>query len=234
MKHDLKKRVFLVQKYYNLMNISLVQRAWRTEFKNEKAPDAKVIKNIINSFEKTGSVIHIPHIVRDPTQKRQEAKNRLKTMVLDFPNLSIRKAASAVGVSPSLAHNIPHDDLHLQPYKFYCWHKIEEKDSSKRVIFAGWFLSLPACTKDFLICTDEAYFYLRLPINKQNNRAWASEQLNEGVEYKLNHKKIMVFSGISASKVYGPYFFEGTVNQLNYVEMLKDFFCRNSWWLLVT
>ena len=56
------------------MNISLVQRAWRTEFKNEKAPDAKVIKNIINSFEKTGSVVHIPRIVRDTTQKRQEAK----------------------------------------------------------------------------------------------------------------------------------------------------------------
>jgi hypothetical protein len=213
MKHDLKKRVFLVQKYYNLMNISLVQRAWRTEFKNEKAPDAKVIKNIINSFEKTGSVIHIPHIVRDPTQKRQEAKNRLKTMVLDFPNLSIRKAASAVGVSPSLAHNIPHDDLHLQPYKFYCWHKIEEKDSSKRVIFAGWFLSLPACTKDFLICTDEAYFYLRLPINKQNNRAWASEQLNEGVEYNTSveytTKKLWLFPEFPRPKFTVPTFLKG-------------------------
>ena len=97
------------------MNHLLVQRVWRTEFKNEKAPDAQVIKNIINSFEKTGSVIDIPRIVRDPTQKRQEAKNKLETMVSDFPNLSIRKAASAVGVSPLLAHNIPHDDLHLKP-----------------------------------------------------------------------------------------------------------------------
>ena len=144
------------------MNISLVQRVWRTEFKNEKAPGANVIKSIINSFEKTGSVIHIPRIVRDPTQKRQEAKNKLETMVSDFPNLSIRKAAFAVGFSPSLAHNILQDDLHTKPYKFHRWRKIDEKDSSKRVIFAEWFLSLPACTKDFFICTEEAYFYLTL------------------------------------------------------------------------
>ena len=202
------------------------QRAWQTDwqFKHEKAPDAKVIKNIINSFEKTGSVKDIPRIVRDPTQKRQEAKNKLETMVSDFPNLSIRKAASAVGVSPSLAHNILHDDLHLKPYKFHRWHKIDKKDFSKRVIFAEWFLSLPACTKDFFICTDEAYFYITLPVNKQNNRTWASEQPNEGVEYKLQLWKNLVWVGISASKVDGPYFFEGTVNQFNYVEMLKDFF----------
>ena len=68
----------MVHKDFNLMNHSLVQRAWWTEFKNEKAPDAKVIKNIINNFEKTGSVVHISRIVRDPTQKRQEAKKSLK------------------------------------------------------------------------------------------------------------------------------------------------------------
>ena len=58
------------------MNHSLVQRVWRTEFKNEKAPDAKAIKNIISNFEKTGSVVHIPRSVRDPTQKRQEAEKK--------------------------------------------------------------------------------------------------------------------------------------------------------------
>ena len=36
----------------------------------------------------------------------------------------------------------------------------------------------------------------------------------------------MVWVGISASKVDGAYFFEGTVNQFNYVEMLKDFFAE--------
>ena len=74
--YDLKKRVFLVQKDYNLMNHSLVQRVWRSEFKTGKAHDAKVIKNIINNFEKTDSVVHIPRSVRDPTQKRQKAKKK--------------------------------------------------------------------------------------------------------------------------------------------------------------
>ena len=66
------------------MNISLVKRVWWTEFKNEKAPDSNVNKNIIDSFEKTGSVVHITCNVLDPTQKRQEAKNKLETMVSDL------------------------------------------------------------------------------------------------------------------------------------------------------
>ena len=44
----------------------------------------------------------------------------------------------------------------------------------------------------------------------------------------------MVWVGISASKVDGPYFFEVTINQFNYVEMLKDFFGRNSSVLLLS
>jgi hypothetical protein len=52
-------------------------------------------------------------------------------MVLDFPNLSIRKAASAIGISPTLAYHIFHDDLHLKPYKLHLWHKLEKKIMKK-------------------------------------------------------------------------------------------------------
>ena len=89
------------------MNQSLVQRVWRTEFKNDKAPDAK-----------------------------------------------------------------HHQQLRKNGFKFHRWHKIDEKDFSKRVIFAELFLSLPVCPKDFFICTDEAYFHITLSVNKQNNRTW--------------------------------------------------------------
>jgi hypothetical protein len=42
---------------------------------------------------------------------------QLETLVNDFLNLSIRKAASAVGVSSKLILIILHDDMHLKPYK---------------------------------------------------------------------------------------------------------------------
>jgi hypothetical protein len=42
---------------------------------------------------------------------------------------------------------------------------------------------------------------------------------------KREEAKVLVWCGISAAKIYGPYFFEETVNQHNYLEMLQNFFC---------
>ena len=224
MKYDLKKRIFLVQKFYELKHICLIQRAYRTKYKSENAPQANTIKNIVSNFEKTGSVAAINPNRNKRSKKREEAKNQLETMVADFPNLSIRKAASAVGVSPKLVYTILHDDLHLKPYKFHEWHKLEYNDYQKRVDFAEWFLSLPPKSKFYLVCSDEAYFYLTLPVNKQNNRQWAISQPSEGVEIPLQDEKILVWVAISATKVYGVYYFESSVKKDNYLEMLQTFF----------
>jgi hypothetical protein len=51
----------------------------------------------------------------------------------DFPQLSIRKAAFAVVVSPTQVHYICNDDLHLKAFKFYLWHKLEDQNNGKRL-----------------------------------------------------------------------------------------------------
>jgi hypothetical protein len=226
MKYDLKKRIFLVQKYYKLKSITLIQRSFSSNFKNEKAPTHKIISNIISCFEKTGSVMKIPHIKKEPTQKRQEVKNQLETMVTEFPKLTIRKAASAIGVSPTHIFNILHDDLHLKPYKLHNWNKLECHDYERRVKFANWFLGLPKDHKYFFICSDEAYFYLTLPLNRQNNRIWSDSIPFDAIEVPLHDEKVLVWCAFSAEVIYGPYFFESTVKAGNYLEMLKSFFWR--------
>jgi len=224
MKHDIQTRIFLVKTYYKLGSITAVQRAYRTKYKNQTAPSYCAIQNIISVFETTGSVAHKTHKGEQPSEKRQMAKIELENLVAEIPNLSIRKAASAVGVSPTLIRNILRDDLHLKPYKLHDWHKIEDADYEKRVVFAKWFLSLPAEAKFFFVFSDEAYFYLSLPINKQNNRVWANKDPYEGVETPLHDEKVLVWCGISAKKIYGPFFFENHVNQHNYLDMLKTYF----------
>ena len=52
MKYDIKKRIFLVKKYYELKSCSLVQRAFRTNYKNESVPSHTTITNLISVFEK--------------------------------------------------------------------------------------------------------------------------------------------------------------------------------------
>ena len=102
MKYNLVQRVFLVKKVYELKEISLVQRAFRRKYTKDGTPNYSVIKNILSNFEKYGSVAHVPPKHKNLGQKREMAKKQLENMVSDFPKLSIRKAASAVGVSPTL------------------------------------------------------------------------------------------------------------------------------------
>ncbi len=156
-----------------MKSLSLVQRAFRSQFKNCKAPSDTAIRNIISNFEKTGSVWSVPPKPKNSSTKREEAKNQIKNMVSEFESFSIRKAASATGVLPTLAYHIPHDDLHLKPYKFHQWCKLECNDYEKRLPFATWFLKQPEQTIEYLICSDEAYFSLTLPLNHENNRIWS-------------------------------------------------------------
>jgi len=93
-KNDLRftKAHIFIKKYYELKSFSAVQSAFRVKFKVKVAPGHQIIKNIVQAFEKSGSVVPGRSKCQIPTQKRQEAKKQLETMVKEFPNLSIRKA----------------------------------------------------------------------------------------------------------------------------------------------
>ena len=115
-------------------------------------------------------------------------------------------------------------EIGLHPYKIQAFHRLLAPDLKKRVDLAEWFFKTRDISHDRIICTDEAYFYLTEPLNKQNNRIWASEKPEGGIERPLHDQKVLVFCAISAVKVYGPYFFSESVNQHNYLTMLKDWF----------
>ena len=224
MKYDIQKRVFLVKSYYKFQSITQIQRAFHREFGTKDTPSCSVIKNIVSNFEKTGSVGQLSRKPKEASEKRMLAINQVKNMVSDFETFSIRKAASAIGVSATLIYHILHDDLHLKSYKFHLWHKLEDHDYDKRLVFARWFLKQPVKNRPFFFFTDEAYFYLTLPLNHQNNRVWSDSQPCVGIETPLHDKKILVWCAISAERVFGPYYFEESVNQHNYLEMLKNYF----------
>jgi hypothetical protein len=92
----------LVKKAYEFKEISLVQQASIAEYQNNGTPSYSVIKNILSSFKKYGLVEHVPPKQKNLGQKREMAKKQLENIVSDFPQMSIRKGASAVGVSPTL------------------------------------------------------------------------------------------------------------------------------------
>ncbi len=94
----------------------------------------------------------------------------------------------------------------------------------KRVTFAEWINSIPESDLQLMIFSDEAYFYLTESLNKQNTRLWLKERPVDWIERPLQDEKVLVWCAISAKKIYGPFFFECTVNQHTYLDMLKNFF----------
>ena len=74
------------------------------------------------------------------------------------------------------------EDLNLKPYKLREYHELKPGDPAKRLDFCMWFRGLPKITAMRLICSDEAYFCLTEPVNKQNNRLWLSTRPTEGIK----------------------------------------------------
>ena len=70
------------------------------------------------------------------------------------------------------------------------------------VITANPSLYGPKNAKFILICAEEAYFYLTLPLNEQNNRIWSDSRPLEGTTVPLHDQKVFVWCAISAN--FGP------------------------------
>lgn len=224
MRYDRKKRVFMVQKFYETKNCTLVQRAWRSKYNEKSVPHHNTIMRTVEKFGSMG-LIDDQHPGRSTdTDKRKETKNQLKALVSAKPNLSLRKAACAVSASYTTVRTILIDELHLKPYKYQMCQKLKPADYKKRLDFAHWFLSKPHNTPEYFICSDEAYFYLTESLNKQNNRMWCESRPENWIEVPLQDEKIHVWCAISANRIFGPFYFEEAVKKENYLDMLQTFF----------
>ena len=224
MNYKFEERMFLIKTYIKLENITSVQHAWRSKYKNLQAPSSKTIINMVSSFEKTGSVM--PRMGRKPgaTEKRKQAGILLKQEFAENPSLPLGKAACIAEISKSLARTVVRDDLGLKPYKPQYVQELLPLDYAKRLEFAQWFLAQPAEIQQYLLFSDEAYFYKTRSLNKQNNREWLESNPHTWVEKPLQDERILVWCAICANRLIGPYFFSANVNQHNYLDMLQNFF----------
>ena len=226
MRYNREEKIFITKKYTILRSATLVQKAWRSKFTVSNAPGRSTILNLAKKFNKTGSIDNLNGKNRNISQKRKDAKIILEEVVSEKPDLSISEASQIDDISSSLARLVLKQDLKLKPYKLPEYHELKPGDPTKRLNFCLWFRSLPQVATMRLICSDEAYFCLTEPVNKQNNRLWLSTRPTEGIEQPLYDQKVLVWCAMSSERIYGPHFFEGTVNQYNYLNMLIHFFWK--------
>ncbi len=192
MKYSIEKRIFLNNEFTKKNNITLVQRAFRTKFKSQTAPDRKTIKNIVNNYNKTGSVDRKQVVGKKRNVRTDELVKSIKNFYLDDPKLSLRKTANLVPASVYTIRNVLREDLNYKPYKIRRTFKLYSSDHKKRLKFVDFINSKRINVTTSFICSDEAYFYLHGGHNIQNNRIWAEFQPKESHEVPLNDEKVMV------------------------------------------
>jgi hypothetical protein len=224
--YDQKIRTFLLKKFIELKSPTLVQRAFRTKFVNHTVPSRSCITNIAKRFNINSQLFKTIPTCRTKRVKTTTLIKGVKNLIIEDKTLSIRKIAKFIPASHETVRSVLRKDLKMKPYKNIKTFKLLKLDKEKRLKFANWVINKRINLQKWLICSDEAYFYLYGGHNVQNNRTWSTHQPNKLEEQPLFDQKLLVWCAFSANHVYGPYFFEKTVKWTNYLSMLQQYFWK--------
>ena len=223
---ELSEKILLLECYIiGGKSITNAIRAFCTKkrIKNDRhKPPIKSVKYLIKKFYETGSLAKQKPPGRSSNDFFIEV---VQSHVEEFEgNVSVRSTAAAVTPCKSTVHNILRNSLCLTPYKTTLDSKLTDNSIEERLEFVNTFLSHVADDENFLnrvLFSDESNFDTNPRINKQNDRIWRSEKPAACGVKEQYPKKVCVWLGITTSFIIGPYFFDGTVNQTTYQDMLQ-------------
>ena len=99
----------------------------------------------------------------------------------------------------------------FHPYKLQILHDLNEDDPDKRMQMCEWFSDKLYeninFTKDFLLFSDEAMFYVNGEVNRHNLRYWSQDNPHwMDPSKQQGSQKVMVWCGLWKAHVLGPSF----------------------------
>jgi hypothetical protein len=201
----------------------------RRHFQRQNVPDIpseKAIKAIYDKFIETGSV-HDRERTGRPSLAAPQKLDEIEDFLSNNAVVSVRRVSDEVHMPKTTVHRIMRNVLGYKPYKMHATQQLEDEDKDVRVVMSEILLPiLDAENNDGLIFfSDEATFHVSGMIHKHNCRIWARENPFATVEVAMNSPKVIVWCAMSSKTIVGPFFFEeSTVDQHNYLDMLRNFF----------
>ena len=76
---------------------------------------------------------------------------------------------------------------------------------------------------DNILFSDESIFSLDKAVYAHNTYSWSDTNPHFYTQRKLQPERVVVWCGLSASLIIGPYFFPGTVTADSYTDMLRNY-----------
>ena len=200
-----------------------VREDFTRKFRKE-GPSRQAIKDLVNKFKRTGSVLDEQRPGRPSSS--QATVQSVNDAITRSPTASTRRLSRELGLSQSTVWRILRYKLKKHAYHIQVVQKLYEEDKAGRQ--AMCYDLLEAVENDNLMqhvmFSDEATFHTCGHVNRHNCRIWANEQPNSLQEWQRDTPKVNVWLGITKSKVYGPFFFaESTITGNVYLDMLEQF-----------
>ena len=185
----------------------------------------------LKRLNETGSAL--PKVRSTPSRKVRTPKliKNTREKIRRNPKRSIRKLASAAGVSYGTMQNVLKNDLNLSPYKKTKAQLLSQAAKTKRAQRSKLLLEkLADDTQPPVLWTDEKLFTVQAVHNHQNDRIYAVNKgdipLNDRLMFQRpKPASVMVWAGVTSTGKKTPLFFneEGVkVNQHVYLELLRE------------
>lgn len=233
----LEQRIKVIEWWHVTHSVVQIQRNYCAHFQVRNAPVRKTIVNIVQKFSNVGTVkdLHKGQSGRRRSSRCQENIETVRESIIRSPRKSIRRLSQETGIPKTSVNRILRSDLNAFPYKIQSQKELTQQQKAKRLDFARWFSGRLENDAEFLQkihMTDECHAHLSGKINKQNFRYWGTQAPNEEAieETTRSALKTTVWVAIGWYGIIGPYFFEDqngntvTVNQINYREMIENFY----------
>jgi len=134
---------------------------------------------------------------------------------------STRTIGDMTNLSHTTTWKIMRKSLKLFPYKVQTGQALTDLHKEKRLTFCNKWMNN---TFDDVLFSDESYFSVHGIVNRQNCRFWGSEkpEIVETLPQQFD-QKIMAWAAFSKTFKVPIFFFEnGTINEENYIDMIKN------------
>lgn len=221
----LTERIAMVRMYYELRSARAVTRRWADTFLTVP-PHHKIVMRNVEKFEETGNVL-MRHKAHSRNVVTPETLQNVADLVVAHEGrpLSVRSGAAQLGLSAKSYHRALQEGQ-LKCYRPQLVVDLSDDDYDRRMqhceVWLQKFAEEPQVINR-IMWSDEAEFRMNGHLNKHNCCYWGYNNPKVQIPVLNDRRGVHVWCGISSNGLVGPYFFDGTVNGVAYLTLLREF-----------